>query len=161
MSDTVENLILDLVEWVGRKGRSYQETMEAWRTSCPRLPVWEDANERGLVEMAWADGRSIVRATAAGLDCLKRQRPRAHEALQQDATARRRIRRKGRPVALADPGHLGGVDRDLAGGGRALQVEQGPGLGALGGLGVAGDHVAVEVRGDFRPWPRCRCEARR
>jgi DNA-binding PadR family transcriptional regulator len=87
MSDTVENLILDLVEWVGRKGRSYQETMEAWRTSCPRLPVWEDANERGLVETAWADGRSIVRATAAGLECLKRQRPRAHEALQQDATA--------------------------------------------------------------------------
>jgi DNA-binding PadR family transcriptional regulator len=87
MSDTVENLILDLVEWVARKERTYQETMDAWRTSCPRLPVWEDANERGLVETAWADGRSLVRATPAGLEHLKRQRPRAHEALQQDATA--------------------------------------------------------------------------
>ena len=86
MSDTVENLILDLVEWVARKERTYQETMDAWRTSCPRLPVWEDANERGLVETAWADGRSLVRATPAGLEHLLRQRPRAHEALQ-NATA--------------------------------------------------------------------------
>jgi DNA-binding PadR family transcriptional regulator len=87
MSDTVENLILDLVEWVARKQRTYEETMDAWRTSCPRLPVWEDANERGLVETAWAEGRSLVRATPAGLEHLKRLRPRAYEALQQDATA--------------------------------------------------------------------------
>jgi hypothetical protein len=46
MVDTVENLILDLLEWVGRRERTYQETMEAWRTSCPRLPVWEDATDR-------------------------------------------------------------------------------------------------------------------
>jgi FAD binding domain len=53
---TVENLILDLVEWVGLKGRSYQDTMYAWRTSCPRLPVWEEATERGFVETASAIG---------------------------------------------------------------------------------------------------------
>jgi len=46
MTDTVENLILDLVEWVGRKERTYHDTMDAWRTSCPRLPVWEDATDR-------------------------------------------------------------------------------------------------------------------
>jgi hypothetical protein len=86
MSDTVENLILDLVEWVGRKPRTYQETMEAWRTSCPRLPVWEDATDRGLVETARTNGQSEVRATPAGLEHLKRQRPRAHQALEQ-ATA--------------------------------------------------------------------------
>jgi len=49
MTDTVENLILDLVEWVGRKERDYQETMEAWRTSCPSLSVWEEATDRGQV----------------------------------------------------------------------------------------------------------------
>ncbi len=75
MTDTVENLILDLLEWVGRKDRSYPETMEAWRTSCPRLTVWEDANDRGLVQTASADGRSIVRATPAGLAFLKEKRP--------------------------------------------------------------------------------------
>ena len=82
MTDTVENLILDLVEWVGRKERTYQETMDAWRTSCPRLPVWEDATERGFVETASANGRSLVRATPAGLAFLKEKRPRAYEELQ-------------------------------------------------------------------------------
>jgi D-3-phosphoglycerate dehydrogenase len=50
MSEPVEALILDLLEWLGPTPRPYAEVMEAWRTSCPRLPVWEDANERGLVE---------------------------------------------------------------------------------------------------------------
>ena len=81
MSDTVENLILDLVAWVGRKDRTNQETMDAWRTSCPRFPVWEDATERGLVEMASANGRSLVRATPAGLALLKEKRLHAYEEL--------------------------------------------------------------------------------
>jgi len=34
----VENLILDLLEWLGKQDRTYEETMEAWRTSCPKLP---------------------------------------------------------------------------------------------------------------------------
>jgi hypothetical protein len=79
MTDTVENLILDLLEWVGRRDRTYQETMEAWRTSCPKLPVWEDANDRGLVDTAFANGRSLVRLTPAGLTLLKDRRPRAYE----------------------------------------------------------------------------------
>jgi D-3-phosphoglycerate dehydrogenase len=81
MTDTVENLILDLVEWVALKERTYQETMDAWRTSCPRLPVWEDATDLGLVETASAYGRSVVRATPAGLALLKGKRPRAYDAL--------------------------------------------------------------------------------
>lgn len=77
MTDTVENLILDLVEWVGSRERTYHETMDAWRTSCPRLPVWEDASGRGLVETARVNGRSIVRATPAGLALLKEKRPQS------------------------------------------------------------------------------------
>jgi hypothetical protein len=83
MTDTVENLILDLLECVGRKDRTYRETMEARRTSCPRLPVWEDANDRGLVETASANGRSIVRATPAGLALLKEKRPHSYELQQR------------------------------------------------------------------------------
>jgi hypothetical protein len=79
MADTVENLILDLLEWVGQKERTYQETMEAWRTSCPRLPVWEDANDRGLLEAASTNGRSVVRATPAGLALLREQRSHSCE----------------------------------------------------------------------------------
>ncbi len=44
-----EPLILDLVEWVAAAPRPYAEVLDAWRTSCPRLTVWEDALDRGLV----------------------------------------------------------------------------------------------------------------
>ena len=82
MSDTVENLILDLLEWVALRERTYPETMDAWRTSCPRFPVWEDAKERGLVEMGLANGCSFVRVTPAGFGLLKDKRPRSVEALR-------------------------------------------------------------------------------
>ena len=70
MTNTVEPLILDLLEWLARHERSYAEVMDAWRTSCPRLPVWEDANDRGLVRREHANGRSIVRVTAEGFAVL-------------------------------------------------------------------------------------------
>jgi len=82
MTDTVENLILDLVEWVGRRERTYHETMDAWRTSCPRLQVWEDASGRGLVETAHVNGHLIVRVTAVGFAHLKEKRPQVYEELQ-------------------------------------------------------------------------------
>src|SRR6201997_1077262 len=74
----VENLILDLLEWLAKQDRPYEETMDAWRTSCPKLPVWEDATDRGLVSMDIAQGRNIVRITEAGLALLEQHRlPRA------------------------------------------------------------------------------------
>jgi D-3-phosphoglycerate dehydrogenase len=77
MIDTVENLILDLLEWLSRKERTYRETMEAWRTSCPHLPVWEDAQDRGLVETISANGHSMVKVTPAGAVLLRQKRFRA------------------------------------------------------------------------------------
>jgi hypothetical protein len=73
--DGVEILILDLLEWLSLRDRSYEETMDAWRTSCPKLPVWEDANERGLVCIEYRDGGSSVRVTVAGRELLKQHRP--------------------------------------------------------------------------------------
>ncbi len=73
MVEAVERLILDLLEFVDARDRSYDEVMSAWRTSCPRLPVWEDANDRGLIEI---DGKSIVRATEAGRALLRERRSR-------------------------------------------------------------------------------------
>ena len=46
---TVEPLLLDLLEWIGSSSRPYADVMDAWRTSCPRLPVWEEACRRGFV----------------------------------------------------------------------------------------------------------------
>lgn len=62
-----EPLILDLVEWVAQKPRPLDDVMEAWRTSCPRLPVWEDAVDRGFVTReAVAGAGRIVRVSDAG-----------------------------------------------------------------------------------------------
>ena len=72
--DTVEALILDLLEWVDLRERTYHEVMAAWRTSCPKLPVWEDAVDRGLVVTGAADGRAVVRVTPAGRELLERER---------------------------------------------------------------------------------------
>lgn len=75
LSDTVlEALILDLVEWVADGERSYEAVMDAWRTSCPRLPVWEEANDRGLVTIEQADGRLVVKASASAFELLARYR---------------------------------------------------------------------------------------
>jgi hypothetical protein len=67
----VEALVLDLVEWVAREPRSYAEVMDAWRTSCPRLAVWEEAVDRGLLVREAAPGGVMVRATPAGRRLLE------------------------------------------------------------------------------------------
>jgi hypothetical protein len=66
MSETVDALILDLLDWVAKEERSYTETMEAWRTSCPRLPVWEEANDRHYIIRERKDGRAVVAITQEG-----------------------------------------------------------------------------------------------
>jgi hypothetical protein len=45
----IESLILDLLQWLANGEGTYEDVMEAWRTSCPGLTIWEDANDRGLV----------------------------------------------------------------------------------------------------------------
>jgi hypothetical protein len=77
MSDPVAALVLDLLEWIGPEPRPYPEVMEAWRTSCPRLPVWEEANARGFLTRSHRDGiGSVVGVSQAGLAHLAAQRPR-------------------------------------------------------------------------------------
>jgi hypothetical protein len=68
---TLDPLILDLLEWIAREPRSYADVIEAWRTSCPRLTVWEDAVDRGFAAREHSQGRDVlIRLTAAGRDFL-------------------------------------------------------------------------------------------
>ena len=85
MSDVVEALILDLPEWVANGERIYEEVMDAWRTSCPRLPVWEDANDHGLVMRKMVEGRCIVRITPSGLALLEQRRPSSRPGVPSTA----------------------------------------------------------------------------
>jgi hypothetical protein len=75
---TVEALIVDLLLWLSDRERTYQDVLDVWRTSCPRLPVWEDAKDRGFVAQENSVGRELVRITPAGSAFLQQQRrPRA------------------------------------------------------------------------------------
>ncbi|HXG52373.1 MAG TPA: hypothetical protein VNN77_13335 [candidate division Zixibacteria bacterium] len=67
MADTVEALILDLLQWIGPEPRPYPDVIDAWRTSCPRLAVWEEASSRGFVtcERSAGDGL-LVSVSEAG-----------------------------------------------------------------------------------------------
>lgn len=66
------SLVLDLLEWIEAEPRTYEVVMEAWRTSCPRLPVWEDTVDAGLVERVGAGPTTFIRLTKAGRDFLSR-----------------------------------------------------------------------------------------
>jgi hypothetical protein len=47
--ESVRYLSLQFLDWLAGSPRSYGEVIDAWRTSCPRLPVWEEAITNGLV----------------------------------------------------------------------------------------------------------------
>jgi hypothetical protein len=70
MSGNIEPLILDLVEWIAKEPRPYEQVMDIWRTSCPRLTVWEDAVDRGLLRAETSSAALMVVATREGLALL-------------------------------------------------------------------------------------------
>lgn len=67
MADTLTPLIADLLKWLSIEPRPYAEVMDAWRTSCPRYTVWEDAVDRGLVARTYVIGQGpMVELTPHG-----------------------------------------------------------------------------------------------
>ncbi len=75
MTDTVvDALLVDLLNWLAARERPYEEVLEVWRTSCPKLPIWEDARDRGFVAQENRDGREIVKITPAGSAFLQQQK---------------------------------------------------------------------------------------
>jgi hypothetical protein len=76
MSNSVDDLILDLLEWLESSPRPYTEVLDVWRTSCPRLPVWEEANDRGfIVRKSQLGGGQLIATSALGTEYLSRHRP--------------------------------------------------------------------------------------
>ncbi len=69
---TADLLVLDFVEWIAREPRAYSEVVATWRTSCPRLTIWEDAADAGYVARATAPGLgTVVTVTDAGERLLR------------------------------------------------------------------------------------------
>ena len=77
MAETTDPLVLDLVEWIAREPRLYSEVIETWRTSCPRLTIWEDAVDRGFVTRETVTGAGVRVAITAGGEKFLRANGRA------------------------------------------------------------------------------------
>lgn len=61
---------LELLAWIAAAPRTYTETLQVWRSSCPRLTIWEDAVYDRLVRVSGG----AVTVTAAGRGALARSR---------------------------------------------------------------------------------------
>jgi len=68
-------LTLQFLDYIA-DGRTYGETMEAWRSTCPRMPIWEDAVRQGLVriENGGAMNSSRIVLTARGTERLRQNK---------------------------------------------------------------------------------------
>ena len=69
MPDPARALTLQLLQWIHQRSCTREEVLDAWRTSCPRLSIWEDACVDGLVEFPPGDG--FVRVSAKGRALLQ------------------------------------------------------------------------------------------
>jgi hypothetical protein len=73
VTDALTPLILDFLEWIAAEPKPYTAVMDAWRTSCPKLTVWEDANDRGFVAQRRVAGQEpLVELTPLGREFLER-----------------------------------------------------------------------------------------
>ena len=72
MSCNADPLVLDFVEWVAREPRAYAEVIATWKTSCPRLTIWEDAADRGYVARESVAGSGLFIAVTADGEKLLR-----------------------------------------------------------------------------------------
>ncbi len=57
--ETASLIMIQFLAWVADRPRSYADAMEAWRSSCPRLSVWEDAIIEGLVQLENGGSRAV------------------------------------------------------------------------------------------------------
>lgn len=73
-------LMVEFLKWVADHPRSYDEAMEAWRSTCPRMTVWEDALVDGMIRLGEVSGRSEVFLTARGQAIIEND---SHEAVAQ------------------------------------------------------------------------------
>ena len=77
-----------LLEWLAERPRSYAETLEAWKTSCPRLTIWEDAVRAGLVRVE----RGAVLVTSAGAALAQNVESRKPDTIASSTSAATTIR---------------------------------------------------------------------
>jgi hypothetical protein len=76
MTEAADPLVLDFVEWIAREPRVYSEVVATWKTSCPRLTIWEDAADLGYVARETIAGFGMVVTVTADGEKLLREHGR-------------------------------------------------------------------------------------
>ena len=76
MPEPANSLTLQLLEWISARPRTYAEVIDAWRTSCPRLSIWEDACIDGLIDWDQNAGH-VVRPSPKGQALLQAHREKS------------------------------------------------------------------------------------
>ncbi|HTX49809.1 MAG TPA: hypothetical protein VME40_10510 [Caulobacteraceae bacterium] len=71
MTTAPTSLVLDLLDWLAAGPKPYAEVMDAWRTSCPRLTIWEDAVDAGLVVRRGLGAGVVVELTPKGRELVR------------------------------------------------------------------------------------------
>ena len=68
MPESVSLLTLEFLAWIDSRPRTYAEAIEAWRSTCPQHPVWDDALIEGLIRIEGAETMdcSVVSFTPRG-----------------------------------------------------------------------------------------------
>jgi hypothetical protein len=97
MSEEPSLIMIQFLAWVADRPRNYAQTMDAWRTSCPRLSVWEDAIIENLVRIE-SNANRTVRLTKRGSAMLEQTR-RQTAAETENQTPRIKVQTKTPVVA--------------------------------------------------------------
>ena len=71
VAEAVSDAMREFLAWVAFRPRTYADAMDAWQSHCPRFTLWEDALDRGLIQLETASATSSsVRLTASGRAAL-------------------------------------------------------------------------------------------
>ena len=100
MSEQPSLIMIQFLAWVADRPRNYAQAMEAWRSSCPRLSVWEDAIIEGLVRIE-SNAKRSVRLTRRGDAVLAQAQPRVGAKSNLEPVAPAKVRTKTPAIAHA------------------------------------------------------------
>jgi hypothetical protein len=69
-------LMVEFLTWLSSRQRTYDEAVEAWRSTCPRHTIWEDAFIEGFVQVTAGNtpDRCEVTLTRRGRAILEKAR---------------------------------------------------------------------------------------
>jgi hypothetical protein len=83
VTTTLSGPTRELLSWLALKPRTYEEAIDAWRSHCPRLTVWEDAVIDGLIRIERTRGAGSTVALTERADAMLRAEPSPRRPMER------------------------------------------------------------------------------